>query len=109
MKMAVYDVITFSKEEVLKSLALSQVEMIGKPLIELFPGQNGSLHEYCCLAISLGESIRLEMDIMEKTLLISIKPSFDEHENEVIIGTKIDITGAPLERSLTSRRKVFTR
>jgi hypothetical protein len=34
------------------------------------------------------------MDFMEKTLLISIKPSFEEAEKEIIIGTVIDMTGA---------------
>lgn len=86
-------IITFIAGDLLRQMGLNHDEMVDRPLVEVFSPIKGGINEYCHLSLHLQGSIRFEMDFMEKTLLISIKPSFEEAKKETIIGTVIDMTG----------------
>ncbi|MDR7237842.1 MASE3 domain-containing protein [Neobacillus drentensis] len=87
--------LTVIEGDLLRQLGLNHEELSSRPLTEVFPPNRGTLNDYCHLSFRLQESIRFEMDFMEKTLLISIKPTLEDGQKETIIGTVIDMTGVP--------------
>ncbi|MEH7075828.1 MASE3 domain-containing protein [Neobacillus drentensis] len=86
-------ILTVLEGNMLSQIDLYKEEVINRSLTEVFSSSNGTLNEYCHLSLRLQENIRFEMEYMEKSLLISIKPAIDEDEKETIIGTVIDMTG----------------
>jgi hypothetical protein len=95
-------IFTFIDGELLQQFGLNHEEMVGMPLAKIFSTSKGTLNEYCHLSMRLQESIRFEMDFMEKTLLVSIKPSVDGDHKEVILGTVIVMSGVH-QRSLQQK------
>jgi hypothetical protein len=83
--------------ELLKRIGLDREDIVGKSLSRVFPMM---IKEYCRLSWKLQETIAFEMAYMGKSLLISIKPWFEEDEKKVIIGTVIDMTGVHDEPTL---------
>ncbi len=81
------------KGELLQTIGYHQDEIIGRPLTDVFLPIDASMNDYCYLAQKLKETVTFEMDCMEKSLLISIKTSFNEENEDVILGTAIDMTG----------------
>ncbi|MDF2859387.1 MAG: extracellular exochitinase, partial [Neobacillus sp.] len=90
------------KGELLQELGFHQDEIIGRPLTDIFLPIDVSINDYCYLAQKLKEPVTFEMDCMEKSLLISIKSSFNEANQDVILGTVIDMTGV-LEQKLSRK------
>jgi uncharacterized membrane protein YdcZ (DUF606 family) len=86
-------ILTLIDGDLLHQIGLHQEELVARPLTEIFAPNKGPLNDYCHLSFRLLEGIRFEMDFMEKTLLISIKPSIEDGQKETIIGTVIDMTG----------------
>ncbi|PEQ95920.1 hypothetical protein CN481_02830 [Bacillus sp. AFS006103] len=86
-------IVTVIEGDLLHQLGLNHEELVKRPLTEIFSPKSGTLNDYCHLAFRLQESLRFEMDFMEKSLLISIKPTLEDGQNETIIGTVIDMTG----------------
>lgn len=85
--------LTFLEGDLPRQLGFKQEEWIRMPLTEVFIPNSGTLNHYCQLSLHLQESIRFEMDSMENTFLISIKPTIEEDDKEAIIGTVIVMTG----------------
>ncbi|WP_342432901.1 MASE3 domain-containing protein [Neobacillus sp. FSL H8-0543] len=90
------------KGELLQTIGYHQDEIIGRPLTEVFLPMDASINDYCYLAQKLKETVTFEMDCMEKSLLISIKTSFNEENQDVILGTVIDMTGV-LQQKLSHK------
>ena len=84
--------LTVIEGDLLGKIGLYRAAAINRSLSEVFSASKGTLNEYCHLSLRLQESIRFEMDFMEKSLLISIKPAIEENEKETIIGTVIETT-----------------
>lgn len=94
-------ILTVIEGELLHQIGLDPEDLVTRPLTEVFSPNKGTLNDYCHLSLRLQESIRFEMDFMEKTFLISIKPTIEDVQIEAIIGTVIDMTGAhhfPVQR-----------
>ena len=83
--------------ELLQQIGLNHEEIVGQSLSKAFPAHEVPLIDYCRLSWTLQETIVFEMAYMGKSLLISIKPWFEENEKEVIIGNVIDMTGVHYE------------
>ena len=83
--------------ELLQQLDINQEEISGQSISKVFPSDKFPLIDYCRLSWTLQEMIVFEMDYLEKSLLVSIKPMYEENEKDVIIGTVIDMTGVHYE------------
>jgi hypothetical protein len=90
------------KGELLQKLGFHQDEIIGRPLTDIFLPINVSINDYYDLAQKLKETVTFELVCMEKSLLISIKTSFNEENQDVILGTVIDMTGV-LQQKLSRK------
>jgi uncharacterized membrane protein YdcZ (DUF606 family) len=86
-------VVTVIEGDLLRQIGLNPEEMVTRPLTEIFSSNKGNWNDYCHLSFRLQESLRFEMDFMEKTFLVSIKPTLEDGQKETIIGTVIDMTG----------------
>ena len=84
---------TYIEGELLKAIHYSPDEMIGRPISEILPAHDASMNDYCYLSKKLKEAVTFEMVFQERFLIISIKPSVDEFNEDVILGTAMDMTG----------------
>jgi hypothetical protein len=84
--------------ELLKGIHYSSEEIVGKPISTILPEQEASMNDYCVLTMKLQECVTFEMVCQEKYLIISIKPSVDEFNEDVILGTAMDMTGVFSQR-----------
>ncbi|WP_082693000.1 MASE3 domain-containing protein [Bacillus sp. FJAT-29814] len=98
-------VFTYGAGELLQQLHIEKDELIGRPLKEVFAANPTIIHEYCQLALNLQDKTVFEMEHLDKTLLISIKPVFEEFEQEVVIGSVIEMTGFYQEPAMKGRNK----
>jgi hypothetical protein len=98
-------VFTYGAGELLEHLHIEKEEIIGKSVGEIFIANPAIIHEYCRLALSLQEKTVFEIDHFGKTLLISIKPGFDEFEQEVVLGSVIEMTGFYQEPAVKDKGK----
>ena len=85
-------IVTYITGNLLQQMGLDHKEMVGRSLSEVF-GTDEVMMEYCRLSCRLQEPVTFEMDYSDKSLVISIKPTVDEDENEVIIGTVSEMMG----------------
>ncbi|MCM3765823.1 MASE3 domain-containing protein [Neobacillus niacini] len=98
-------VFTYGAGELLQQLHIEKDQLIGKPLKEVFAANPAKIQEYCQLALNLQEKTVFEMNHLDKTMLISIKPGFDEFEPEVVLGSVIEMTGFYQEPAIKGRNK----
>jgi hypothetical protein len=96
-------VFTYGAGELLQQMQIEKEELIGMPLKEVFTANPTIVHEYCQLALNLQEKTVFELDYLDKTLLVSIKPVFEEFEQEVVVGSVIEMTGFYQEPALKGR------
>jgi hypothetical protein len=90
------------KGELLQKLGFHQDEVIGRPLTDIFLPIDASIDDYYDLAQKLKETVTFEMVCMEKSLLISINSSYNEENQNVILGTVIEMTGV-LQQKLSRK------
>jgi hypothetical protein len=79
--------------ELLNEICYSHEEIVGQHISKILPSMDASMNDYCHLSLNLREGITFEMVVKEKLLIISIKPSVDENDQDVILGTAMDMTG----------------
>jgi hypothetical protein len=90
------------KGELLQTIGFHQDEIIGRLLTDVLLPIKSPINDYCYLAQELKETVTFEVVCMEKSLLISIKTSFNEENQNVILGTVIDMTGV-LQQKLSHK------
>ncbi|MEH7253016.1 MASE3 domain-containing protein [Neobacillus niacini] len=84
---------TYIEGELLKAIHYSPDELTGRPISEILPALDASMNDYCYLSKKLKEAVTFERVFQERFLIISIKPSVDELNEDVILGTAMDMTG----------------
>jgi len=84
---------TYIEGELLESIHNSSEGIVGKSISEILPAYDASMNDYCYLSKKLKEAVTFEMVFQERVLIISIKPSVDEFNEDVILGTAMDMAG----------------
>jgi hypothetical protein len=97
--------------DLLQDKGIMTEDLIGQRITQVFSTNIDNLKEYCHLAVTMQENIQFEMDVMENTFLISIKPVYDTPLEEVIIGTVMDMTGINTEstKALKQEDRIFVK
>lgn len=85
-------ILTYGEGNMTEHLGHDQKKLLGQPLANVFPDSQGILSDYCRLCINRQEERTFEIDLNDKVLLFSIKP-FVENDQDVILGTIVDVTG----------------
>ncbi|MCL6570573.1 MAG: hypothetical protein K6T88_02660 [Bacillus sp. (in: Bacteria)] len=102
-------ILTYCTGELLQNISFDQEEMVGMSLSEVFATDNMTMNEYCRFSWRLQEAVTFEIDYMDKSRVISIKPSVDRDENKVLIGTIIEMIGIhqqPTSAKVGTKRKM---
>jgi hypothetical protein len=101
-------ILTYCTGDLLLQMGFDYEEILGRSLSEVF-ATDEVINKYCRLSWRLQEPVIFELNYMDKSLVISIKPSVDGDENEVIIGSVVELPGfhqQPTKRMINKKENV---